>query len=98
MKKITAVTFVFSVVFYLLFYFVLFDAPSVISSISFFVCTVLSVVNLINSIVLLQKNRRLNIRSSSLLTSAFTVNLVIFLLILVYILAAYLLPYQISVG
>jgi hypothetical protein len=98
MKKITIPFFIFSVVFYLLFYFVLFDAPAVISNTGFVVCFVLSIVNVANSIILLRKSQKQDVPVSLPFTFVFTVNLVAFLLFAAYLLAAYFLPYHISVG
>jgi hypothetical protein len=98
MKKLTAPLFVFSLMFYLLFYFVLFDTPAVISNTSFVVCFILSIINFANSVTLLRINQKQKTPVSLPFIFVFTINLAIFLLFVAYILAAYFLPYHISVG
>ena len=96
MKKIYL--FAFSLVCSLLFYFVLLDATTLIARVSFIFCLVLSVANLANSVFLLRENQRLGRLSPPWVTYVFTINLVIFSLFAIYVLAAYFLPYSISVG
>jgi hypothetical protein len=98
MKKITIPIFIFSIAFYLLFYFILFDAPTAISNASLVACLVLSIINLVNSVVVIRENQRENVSLSPLPISVFTVNLVFFLLFTAYLLAVYFLPYNISIG
>jgi hypothetical protein len=98
MKKISIPIFAFSVIFYLLFIFVLFDASDAISHAGFLVCFVLSAVNLANSVILLRKNRKQNMPMSELFFSVFVINLIIFLVLAAFVLAVYFLPYHISVG
>jgi len=98
MKKISNWLLVFSGFFYLFFYFVLFDAPDVISGLGFFICLALSAINLTNSVFLLRKRQKQNMPLSLVISSVFTINLIVFLLLTTYVLAACFLPYNLFVG
>lgn len=89
MSKITVALSSVSWVFYLLFYFWLFDAPRMVSNTCFYLCLALSVVNVANSVFVVVKGGV----GAGRVTLLFA-NAVAFLLFLGYLLAYYFLPYN----
>ena len=98
MKKISIILLAVSIIFYLIFYFVLFDAPSAVSITSFLLCLALSIGNLVISICSLA---RVGIRDRIpiwLAVLMFMINIPVFLFFTFYVMVMFFVPFRISIG
>lgn len=96
MKKISIALPIFSVIFYLFFYFVLWDAPTEISIAGMFICFLLSIANLAVSAMSLTEEKPENKLPKWLAIVILAVNIPIFLIFVIYFLVALFVPYNFS--